>query len=279
MTDTRTLRISCLQAEGIPGDIAHNLAVVDRAAAQAKADGADLLITPEMFLTGYDCGPLEPILSQGFDLRRCATEIAIRHQIAVLAGLPLAMPDGSVGNSAIFIDDTGRTLGERTKTHLSMAIDKERFTYGQQPVTIVEYHSVRIAILICMELEFPELARLAALAGAELIAVPTSNMDPYAGINEHLVWTRAWENQVYVAYANRCGSERVLRYPGLSSIYGPSGDLLARGDAGPALLTADIDPAAIPAARHDFDYLAERRLDLYSGLNMSDRPGPRPDGG
>jgi predicted amidohydrolase len=268
ITDTRKLGISCLQSQGIPGDIAYNLAEVDRAAGQAKADGAHLLITPEMFLTGYDCGPIETVLNQAHDLQRCVAEVAIRHQIALLVGLPLQMPDGSFGNSAIFVDDTGNALGQHTKSHLCgwPVSDIDRFTPGPQAATIIDYRGVRIAILICMELEFPEPARLAALAGADLIAVLTSNMEPYAGINEHLVWTRAWENQTYVAYVNRCGSEHATRYVGLSSIYGPSGDLLARADDKQALLSADVDPKTIPAARHAFNYLTQRRPDLYSGL-------------
>ncbi|CAN5463581.1 carbon-nitrogen hydrolase family protein [soil metagenome] len=276
MTTTRTLGISCLQSQGVPGDIAHNLAEVDRAAAQAKADGADLLITPEMFLTGYDCGPIEAVLSQGHDLQRSAADIAVRHQIALLVGMPLRMPDRSVGISAVFLDDTGQTLGQYTKSHLSgwPVNDNDRFTAGSEPTALVDYRGVKIAILICMDLEFPEPARLAALAGADLIAVLTSNMEPYAGINEHLVWTRAWENQTYVAYVNRCGIEGTTHYVGLSSIYAPSGDLLARADGRPALLRADIDPHEIVSARDSFNYLAQRRPNLYSGLTSpSDTAG------
>ena len=268
MTATRALSVSCLQSDGVPGDIAHNLAEVDRAAAQAKADGADLLITPEMFLTGYDCGPIEAVLSQGHDLERSAAEIAKRHRIALLVGLPLRQPDGTVGISALFLDDTGQTLGQYTKSHLSgwPVNDNERFTAGPQATAVVDYRGVRIAMLICMDLEFPEPARLAALAGADLIAVLTSNMEPYGGINEHLVWTRAWENQTYVAYVNRCGIEGSTHYVGLSSIYAPNGDLLARADGRPALLSADIDLHEIAAARNAFHYLAQRRPALYSGL-------------
>ncbi len=272
MTEIRTLRISCLQSGGVPGDITHNLAEVNGAAAQAKADGAGLLITPEMFLTGYDCGPIEAVLSHGQDLQGLAAEVAVRHQIALLVGLPLLRPDGSIGISAVFIDDTGTTLAQHIKSHLSgwPVDDNDRFSAGSQATTIVDYRGIRIAILICMDLEFPEPARLAALAGADLIAVLTSNMEPYAGINEHLVWTRAWENQTYVAYVNRCGTEGNTHYVGLSSIYGPNADLLARADDRPALLSADIDPHAIVAARSDFNYLAQRRPGLYADLTRLD---------
>jgi predicted amidohydrolase len=93
------------------------------------------------------------------------------------------MPDGSFGNSAIFVDDTAKVVGEHTKSHLYGAMDNDRFTSGPQATTILEYRGVRITILICMELEFPEPARLAALAGAQLIAVLTSNMETPASTN------------------------------------------------------------------------------------------------
>lgn len=259
-------RLSCLQAEGVPGDTNHNLEVIDRAAAQARNDGAHLLITPEMFVTGYDCGDLARVLHSGLDLQTCVSAIASRHRIAILAGLPLPRPEGGVTNAAVFVDDTGEQIGVHHKSHLYGAIDKDRFQPGLQASTIVDYCGVRIGILICFELEFPEPARLAALAGAQLIVVPTANMEPYRAINEHLVWTRAWENQAYVAYVNRCGSERTTRYVGRSAIHGPGGELIAQADTTPALLTADVDHAAVTAARHDFSYLAERRPALYDGL-------------
>lgn len=262
------MKVSCLQSQGVPGDIAYNLAEIDRAAAQAKADGADLLITPEMFLTGYDCGPLDSLLRQGYDLQACLAELARHHGLALLVGLPREMDDGSVGNSAIFLDDAGNLLGEHVKSHLYGALDEGRFRAGSEPVTIVEYRGVRTAILICMEIEFPEPARLAAIAGADFIAVLTANMAPYVGINEHLIWARAWENQTYVAYVNRCGSEGDTSYVGLSSIYGPSAELLSRAGDGPALISADIAPRAIVAAQESLgnNYLAERRPELYAGL-------------
>ncbi len=271
-----TLRISCLQSHGIPGDIAYNLAEIDNAAEQAARQGADLLITPEMFVTGYDCGPLPPLFAQGYDFPRCVADIASRHRLAILAGLPLALPGGGIGNSAIFVDYAGTVLAEHTKTHFYGDLDNSRFTAGPQAPTMLTYRGVTIAILICIELEYPELPRMAAVAGAELIAVLTSNMEPYTGINEHLVWTRAWENQTHVAYVNRCGSELATDYPGLSSIYGPHGNLLARGGDEPALLTADIEPAAVIAARRDFHYLAGRRPRLYSALTHATTSGVAP---
>lgn len=273
---TDVLRISCMQAEGRPGDVEHNLDLVDRAAVQARGDGADLLITPEMFLTGYDCGDLAPLLEPDRDLAGRVAAIAARHRIAILAGLPIALPEGGISNAAVFVDDTGQTLGVHHKSHLYGAIDKDRFHPGAHPATIVDYRGVRIGVLICFELEFPEPARLAALSGAQLIAVPTSNMEPYAAINEHLVWTRAWENQTYVAYVNRCGTERNTHYVGRTVVHGPGGELIARADTSPTLLTADICIPAVAAARHDFSYLAERRPNLYAGLAHLEPQLPAP---
>lgn len=277
MTDAiDMLRISCMQAEGLPGEVEHNLDLVDRAAAQARSDGAHLLITPEMFVTGYDCGELAALLTPDRDLAGCVAAIAARHRVAILAGLPVALPAEGIANAAIFVDDNGQTLGVHHKSHLYGAIDKDRFCAGTHSATIVDYRGVRIGVLVCFELEFPEPARLAALAGAQLIAVPTSNMEPYAAINEHLVWTRAWENQTYVAYVNRCGTERNTHYVGRSTVYGPGGELIARAYTSPTLLTADISIPAVSAARHDFSYLAERRPSLYAGLAHPEPQLPAP---
>ena len=76
---------------------------------------------------------------------------------------------------------------------------------------------------ICYDVEFYELVRAYALAGAEIVLVPTVNMQPYTGIATRVVPARAEENEIYVAYANRVGSEGNFEYCGLSCVVGPDG--------------------------------------------------------
>ncbi len=129
---------------------------------------------------------------------------------------------------------------------------------------VAELDGLKIGILICYDVEFPEAVRSLALAGAELIAVPTALIRPFEFVARVLVPARAIENQVFVAYAGLCGDEGDLGYCGLSCIVGPDGQDLARAGTDPALLFADVDPSTIPECRKTNPYLSDRRPALYA---------------
>jgi predicted amidohydrolase len=144
--------------------------------------------------------------------------------------------------------------------------DKEKliFTPGSVLPPVVETEQGRLGILICYDVEFPETVRAAALDGADVVIVPTAQMEPFAHIAERLIPVRAWENQVYLAYVNRVGSEGDLTYVGRSSIVGPDGVVLDALDAETTgLMIATIDPEATRRARRENPYLADRRAELY----------------
>jgi predicted amidohydrolase len=88
-------------------------------------------------------------------------------------------------------------------------------------------------------------------------------MAPFEFVAEHVIRTRAWENQVYVAYVNHDGDEGDLSYVGRSSIVGPSAEVLASAVHGTALLVAEIDTDAVETAQSRNPYLTDARTDLY----------------
>jgi predicted amidohydrolase len=255
------LTIAGLQAAGVPGDVEANCAQLRAAAAEAAAAGAGLLITPELYLTGYDIGDRVRELAQR-DLTGMVRQIAREAGLAILAGLPEPAGD-LLYNSAILIDEQGEVLLRYRKTHLFGELDRRYFTPGDDLVVLADLHGVQIAVLICYDVEFPETVRAAARRGADLIAVPTAQMTPFEFVAEHLIRTRAWENQVYLAYLNHDGREETLEYVGGSSIVAPSGDVLAVAGHGDHLLLATIDTDVVAAARAQNPYLTDRRLDLY----------------
>ena len=257
------LRIAVLLAAAAPADPAANLAALDAAAARAVAAGADLLIAPECFLTGYDIGPRIAELARG-DLVGGVRRIAATRGVAVLVGAPVLDGD-RVRNAAVLVDRDGEVVGVHHKSHL-FGVQDRRFAAGPDACTVVDLLGVRIAIMICYDVEFPETVRLAALAGAELVAVPTAQMEPFTFVAEHLLRVRAWENQVYVAYANLVGTEATTTYVGRSSISGPDGDVLAAAGDGEALLLATVDPERVHRGRRDNPYLTDRRPALYTAL-------------
>ena len=131
---------------------------------------------------------------------------------------------------------------------------------------------LKAGLLICYDVEFPETVRHLASSEADLILVPTAlPASEHAGfIARSIIPVRAFENQVFVAYANHAGRDAAFSYAGLSGIAAPDGSDLARAPAtGTRLLIADLDPSAFGAARAANPYLIDRRMRFISGPNQT----------
>ncbi|ORT55151.1 carbon-nitrogen hydrolase family protein [Streptomyces sp. CB03238] len=261
------LRTALLQSSGQPGDVAANLKVLDEAAARAAATGAGLLIAPEMFLTGYAIGDDVARLAEPAD-GDCAdavADIAARHGLGIAYGYPER--DGeTVYNAAQLIGPDGARLANYRKTHLYGGFETDSFTPGDQPVVQAELGGLRVGLMICYDVEFPENVRAHALAGTQLLLVPTALMHPAEVVAESVVPVRAFENQIYVAYANRTGLEGDFEFVGLSALAGPDGTARARAGRGEELVVGDADPELLTASREANPYLRDRRPGLYTSL-------------
>lgn len=257
------MKIAICQTAGTPGRVERNLDRMKQSAAEAARAGAELLIFPEMYLSGYNIGSDVQRLAEEpvGPASRTAAGIARKSRIALLYGYPEKSPDG-VLNSALLINNRGEIQANCRKTHLFGADEKEQFLLGDELV-ITDLNGIRIGLLICYDVEFPEAVRTLTLAGADLIAVPTALMKPFCRIIDIVIAARAYENQVYVAYANRCGREGNLEYCGRSTVAGPDGNTVAQAGSGAEILYAEIDPRIIVAERRDNPVLADRRPELY----------------
>ncbi|AWE49189.1 carbon-nitrogen hydrolase family protein [Streptomyces nigra] len=261
------MRTALLQSSGRPGSTVENLKVLDEAAGRAAAAGAGLLVAPEMFLTGYAIGDeiarlAEPADGDGAD---AVAESAARHGLAIAYGYPERAGD-TVHNSAQLISADGTRLANYRKTHLFGCFERDHFTPGDQQVVQTEVDGVRVGILICYDVEFPENVRAHALAGTELLIVPTAQMHPFQFVAESMIPVRAFENQMYVAYVNRVGREGEFEFVGLSTLAGPDGIARTRAGRAEDLVLADVDPALVAASREANPYLQDRRPGLYGSL-------------
>ncbi|MCX5046751.1 MULTISPECIES: carbon-nitrogen hydrolase family protein [unclassified Streptomyces] len=261
------MRTALLQSSGRPGSVAENLKVLDAAAGRAAATGAVLLAAPEMFLTGYAIGDDIGRLAEPAD-GACAdaiADIASRHGLAIAYGYPERDGD-TVFNSAQLISADGDRLANYRKTHLFGCFERDHFTPGEQPVVQAELNGLRVGLMICYDVEFPENVRAHALAGTDLLVVPTAQMHPFQFVAESMIPVRAFENQMYVAYVNRVGLEGEFDFVGLSVLAGPDGVARARAGRGEQLVLADADPAFLAASREANPYLKDRRPGLYGSL-------------
>ncbi|MET9606818.1 carbon-nitrogen hydrolase family protein [Streptomyces sp. NPDC006512] len=263
------LRTALLQSSGRLGDTAENLKQLDEAAARAAQGGAGLLVTSEMFLTGYALDLQDvPGLAEAADGPSAVAigEIARRHGTAVLYGYPERAADGAVYNAAQLIGPDGTALANYRKTHLFGSFEQAAFTPGDAPVVQADLNGLRVGIMICYDVEFPENVRAHALAGTDLLLVPTAQMHPFQFVAEQLVPVRAFENQMYIAYVNRTGPEGEFEFVGLSCLASPDGVTRTRAGRGEELVFGEADPELLTASRETNPYLRDRRPGLYASL-------------
>ncbi|MFW9081818.1 carbon-nitrogen hydrolase family protein [Pseudomonas sp. P2757] len=263
------MRVALYQCPPLPLEPAANLQRLHQLAMEAK--GADLLVLPEMFLTGYNIGT-EAVgtLAEVYngEWAQQIGRIAKAAGLAIAYGYPERTADGQIYNAVQLIDAHGERLCNYRKTHLFGDLDRSMFSAGENDLPIVELNSWKIGFLICYDMEFPENTRRLALAGAELILVPTANMIPFDFVADVTVRSRAFENQCYVAYANYCGHEGDIQYCGQSSIAAPDGSRIAQAGLDEALIVGELDRQLMLDSRAANRYLHDRRPELYAALNQ-----------
>jgi 5-aminopentanamidase len=269
------VRVAVAQIEPALGENERNLGVCLARLEEAAAGGAELLVLPECAIPGYvfdsadEARPhAEPVPGPTTDV---LTAACARLGMHVVCGL-LEVDGDDICNTAVLVGPDG-LIGSYRKTHLPF-LGVDRFTRPGDELALFDTPLGRIAIEICYDLRFPELTRALALAGADIVVLPT-NWPLAAKENaELLVPARAYENRIYLLVANRVGRERTAEFCGRSQIVDPTGSRLAETDAtSEALLLADIDvekardKSIIPAAgEYEMHLFGHRRPELYGAL-------------
>lgn len=278
---TRSLALAAIQYA--PGDPALDpLEEAGRLVRAAAAQGADIVLLPELFSGEYFCRT------------QAETHFARAHPAAdhpvVLALAPLAaeldivLPvsiferDGAhYYNSLVMLDADGTALGTYRKSHIPDGPgyqEKFYFRPGATGFRVWQTRKGRIGLGICWDQWFPEAARAMALAGAEALLYPTAiGAEPQApGLDTAARWRRAMvghavSNVIPVVAANRIGDEGGQVFYGTSFIAAPDGEIaaeLGRDETG--VITASFDLDAIQAERAAWGFFRDRRPELYGAL-------------
>jgi len=276
------LALAAIQAESRPGLPAENLAKALELADDAARVGAQLVVLPECFLSGYDLGA-EDLERASIELPGVASDalasLARERGIVIVVGL-LERSGSQYFNTALIA--TPETTAMYRKTHLPK-LGVDRFcTRGDIPYRPVDTPFGRVGVLICYDFRFPEPARVLALSGAEIIALPTC-WPPTAGdYPTFLDRARASENRVVVVAADQCGPSSAGPYLGRSQVVAGDGEVLAEAGDGEERLLVRISGSERAAWRHvagrpdAAGLLAERRPDLYAPITLSLQEGARP---
>lgn len=269
-------RVAALQINPTIGEVEANLGRIEAGAREAADAGAVLALAPEAAVTGYAFDARDEALAAARLASALATDrlasIAERTGIAIIAGTLEAVGD-ELFNTALIHAPDGRRFVYR-KLHLPF-LGADRFvTPGPDAPTVIELAGIRVGVLICYDLRFPEAARICALDGADLICLPTNWP---IGVDFHpdlFAPARAAENHCYLLAADRVGTERGTTFLGRSLLLDPDGARLAvASDDEEELLLGEVDPEVARATHvtrrrgeHEWDTMADRRPGLYARL-------------
>ena len=268
------MRVAACQLSLRVGETGHNRAAARDAIGIAAGQGARVVVLPELVPSGY-------VFSGAAEARSLAEpadgptigewqRLAARYDLVIVGGFCELGKSGELLNSAAIIDGGG-TRAIYRKAHLWDA-EQDVFTPGDSEPPVVDTARGRIGVMVCYDAEFPEWVRKPALAGADLLAVPTNwpaeprpaGERPMVVLN---VQAAASVNRIFIAAADRCGDERGVSWVGGTVIAGADGYPLAGpACAGqPAVLVADCDLrlARSKANSPRNDVHADRRPALY----------------
>ena len=232
-------------------DVAGSLSRAGEVAHHARNAGADVLLLPEMFATGFTMEAREFAEADDGPIAKGVADIARKESLWILAGISVRTSDGRFVNTAKLFSPTGEETSSYEKQRLfTYANENEIYSQGDEPC-FAEINGVRVAIFICFDLRFPELFRAVGpdVDAFLLIANWPQTRQQHWDV---LTRARAIENQCYVIAVNRTGEGGGLKYAGGSVAYDPLGNRCDEAATTSPIRIARISSEAVRQARKAF---------------------------
>ncbi|MBN2479788.1 MAG: carbon-nitrogen hydrolase [Parachlamydiales bacterium] len=252
---------------------------------KAAKSGAQIVCLQELFLTKYFCQKEDSKyfeLAENFpnETTELLSSLAKKNNIVLISSLFEKRAQGLFHNTTICFDADGKILGKYRKMHIPDDpgfYEKFYFTPGDLGFKVFNTKFAKIGVLICWDQWYPEAARLTAMKGAEIIFYPTaigwgSSEEENTKRQQKEAWktmhrSHSIANGVFVAAANRIGTEDNIKFWGTSIVYDPFGDLLKEGSSDKEeVLITECDLSKIDTMRQGWPFFRDRRIDAYETL-------------
>ena len=265
----KSLRLAFVVQRCIPGAFKKNLSESLNAVSLAAAKKAQIIVFPEMNLSGYMAGPKISSIAQpvSLELVQTLSAAADKFDITILVGMAEAKENRIYATHLVFSPNS--PMEQYRKIHMAPN-EREYFSPGNE-IQLFTKNTLRFGIQLCYDAHFPELSTAMAVKGADIIFIPHASprgnpKEKYQSWMRHLT-ARAFDNGVFIAAVNQTGDNtRGLIFPGLALLIGPDGNIISKFiDPNEQIHTVDIDLSAIDRVRsHRMRYfLPNRRSDLF----------------
>ena len=263
------VRIALIQMDTFLGDKKSNLEKGLKCMEEAKRKGANIVSCPELFTTGYEL-TLQQYLALAETIPGETTEKMGEEGLTIIGGIieKDERIKGVLYDSAFIVEDS-RFLGKYRKTHLYPT--EHQFFRAGNDFPVFDSVFGKIGMAICFDHAFPEIFRIYALKGAEIVFIPSAVPKGYEHLLELRTRARAQDNQIFVAGVNRCGKEKNKEYCGRSLIVDPKGNTIVEAGEKEEIVYATIDLKDIEKERISEPVLRSRRSELYEHVRGEEK--------
>ena len=256
-----TITAAAIQFNVKQGDVDANLAYVREALHRAAGQGAQLVVLPEMWSSGFSYKNLNALALRTAAIVEELLALSLELKLVIVGSMP--EPNGDKVFNTIHVIDNGKLAGIYRKMHLFSLLGEDKAFSGGDQWLLAETTLGKIGVIICYDLRFPELSRRLALEGAVVICVPAQWPRPRQEHWRTLLRARAIENQLYVVSCNACGIVGKLDFFGMSMIIDPKGEMIAEAGDEEREIIGHLDLQALHDWRTQIPCFGDRRPELY----------------
>ena len=255
----RRIKLAMVQMGAAEGNADYNMEKIRSITCAQKGKGVDIICFPELCVRGYD---FEKTVAAPIDEKKFFAQLAAENEVAIVAGITDER-EGKHFDTVCFWDENGNMLHHFDKIHL-WGEEREFFEPGSR-IEIFEYRGWRIGLLVCGDLGFPELSRIMAAKGAQLLIYSSAWPHPYREFWSTMLASRAAENQVYVAGINRAKYESDRC--GFSTVVDPSGQVISCLDNDKeGIKEVELSTYVVEQRQEEIPYLKYRMPEVYADI-------------